>query len=290
MVQEVLARPSVVFARCVQPMNSAVGEIWVPFEGTVATSHRVAKYGGVSLADSALVQIVDALNQGRLPMIANHDWTRPVRTKELEAKLVILEDGERAVRLRGLAVRGDWDAAGLIGGMSFSCFEALGRAEGPHPESPPLSLSADAGWFDDEAIAAASSVMCVLAPAKGARLLQFAAIDIARVILEIGYDLVLLLGPGLATSAVWDGLKHLLARRNSRPDMADESTTRIELVTSLPTGDVTGIIDTSDPAIVSQALAAYSSAVLSAMAVAEPTRQLLVWRTGEAGSEWVRPS
>src|SRR5947207_6347644 len=104
-------------------MESTTDEAWIPFEAIVATSHRVEKYGGVALADSALTQIAEALNAGQLPMIGHHDWTKPIRTKDVEATLVRMDDGERAVRVTGLVVQADWEAVGEIRGMSFSSFE-----------------------------------------------------------------------------------------------------------------------------------------------------------------------
>jgi hypothetical protein len=257
-------------------MKPTMDEAWVPFKVIVATTHRVEKYGGVALADGALMQIVDALNGGELPMIGNHDWTRPIRTNDLDATLVTLEDGERAVRLTGLVHQGDLDAVGEIGGMSFSSFEPTGRADGPNRDAPALKLSADAGWFDDETVGEACSIMSELAPVEGARLLQFSAVEDARVILEMGYPFVMALGTGLATNAVWEGIKHLLARRQKRDGDSQTSRTRIELVTPMLTGEVIAIVDTTDAAIVSQALATYATAVAAATESGSKGRHVVV--------------
>jgi len=152
---------------------------WVALEVIVATTHRVEKYGGVQLAESALQQIVDALNAGTLPMIGHHDWTKPIRTRDLEASIVELTDGEKAVRLVGLVHQDDWEAAGQIGGMSFTTFDVFGIAEGPHaPGTEPVKLAADAGWFTDEDIGAACSLISQLAPTEAARILQFSVVDL----------------------------------------------------------------------------------------------------------------
>jgi hypothetical protein len=265
-------------------------DAWVPFEAIIATSHRVEKYGGVALSDSALTQMVDALNTGQVPMIGKHDWTKPIRTKDVEATLVTLDDDERAVRLTGLVDQRDWAAVGQIGGMSFSTTEPIGRADGPNPDAPPLTLSADAGWFDDETIGEACSIMSVLAPVNGARLLQFTAVDDARVVLEIGYNLLVTLGPGIATNAVWDGIKYLLLHRKDRPGDTAASHTRIELDTDLASGKVIGVIDTSDPAVASAALATFAEVVTRAAEVASRERHVIVWREGESGGTWVPPA
>jgi hypothetical protein len=130
--------------------------------------------------------------------------------------------------------------------------------------APALKLSADAGWFDDETIGEACSILSELPRVEGARLLQFTVVDDARVIVEMGYPFVVALGTGLVTNAVWDGIKYLLARRQKRDADSRTSRTRIEVVTPLPTGEVIAIVDTTDAAIVSQALTAYSTAVAAA--------------------------
>jgi hypothetical protein len=268
-------------------MESTIDESWIPFEAIVATSHRVEKYGGVAVPDELLMQFAEEINAGRIPMIGHHDWTKPIRTKDIEATLVTLDDGERGVRLTGLVDRADWAAVGQIGGMSFSATEPIGRADGPNPEAPALKLSADAGWFDDQTIGEACSIMSVLAPVDGARLLQFTAVDDARLVLEMGYNLVVTLGPGLATNALWDGIKYLLLHRKNRTGDAAISPTRIELQTDLASGEVIGIIDTSDPAVASEALATYAAAVTKAAEVASYGRQVVVWSEGESGGRWV---
>jgi hypothetical protein len=259
---------------------------WIPFEAIVTTSHRVEKYGGVALADEALQQIVDALNAGTLPMIGHHDWTQPIRTKDVEAALVTLDDGERGVRLTCLVDERDWNSIGPAYGMSFTTTEKIGRADGPHPEKDPLALSADAGWFDDETIAHAASIMSEVAPVDGGRLLQFSAIDTARVVLEIGYSTVVALGPGIATNAVWDGIKFLLTHRKRRQGF-DGLPSRIELSTDLAAGTVIGIIDTSEPEVAKYALNAYSKAVEAAARVQSGHKSVIVWRPDDAGGAWV---
>jgi hypothetical protein len=132
--------------------------------------------------------------------------------------------------------------------------------------------------------------MSELAPVEGARLLQFTAVDDARVIIEMGYPFVVGLGTGLATNAVWDGIKHILARRKKRDGDSRISRTRIELVTPLPTGKVIAIVDTTDAAIVSQALTAYSTAVAAAAESGAKGRQVVVWRRDGSSGRWVPPA
>lgn len=261
---------------------------WVALEAIVATTHRVEKYGGVQLAVSALQQIADVLNAGTLPMIGHHDWTKPIRTRELEASIVELADGEKAVRLVGLVHQDDWDTVGQIGGMSFTTFDTIGIAKGPHAAgTEQVKLAADAGWFTDEDIVDACSVISQLAPAEGARLLQFSAIDVARISLELGLTYVNTWGPSIAQNAIWDGLKYLMLRRLKRtPHGEAAAPTRIELVTPLPAGAVTAVIDTSDPDVAQKALAVYSDAVAHAAESAPQEKHIIVWRDQGDGGSW----
>jgi hypothetical protein len=265
-----------------------VEEAWVSFEAVVATTHTVSKYGGVALTDAALTKMADALNAGSIPMLAEHDWTQPMRAKEVVAEVVTLDDGERAVRIRGRVIEADWRGAGDLRGFSFSGFEELGRAEGPNPEAPSIFLAGDAAWFEDEVIGTACSMMCSLAPLDGSRLYQFAAADEARAVLELGYSLVLALGPGLATSAIWDGLKYLLLHRRQTPT-GDTDTTRIELRTILPNGEVIAVVHTTDPTTAAQALEAYSVAVREAVTAATGPRHVIVWKPSDDGGSWELP-
>lgn len=264
------------------------GHDWVEFEAIVATTHPVEKYGGVRLGDEVLVNIAEALNSGALPMIGQHDWTRPLRTRDVRASVVTMPDGERAVQMAGLVVRDDWEAHGPFGGMSFSASVPLARAEGPHPNRQPLWLSADGQFWDDTSIAEACMLMSSLGPVSGGTLVQFAALNDARVVLEIGYELVITLGPGLATSAIWDGIVFLLRRRRRlQGELA--SHTRVELVTPSLSGPVIGIIDTTSEDVAQAAIAAYSAAVEQALHVdAEGSRTVLVWHADEGG--WAPPN
>jgi hypothetical protein len=62
--------------------------------------------------------------------------TRPIRTRDMSAGRVTLDDGERAVRLVGLVSQADRDAAGPAGDMPVSMTQPLVRA-GEVPQSSP---------------------------------------------------------------------------------------------------------------------------------------------------------
>jgi hypothetical protein len=223
--------------------------------------------------------MAEALNSGSLPMIGHHDWTQPIRTRNVRAWVTDLEDGENALRLEAEVRGGDLAAAGEVGGMSFTTFAPLGEALGPHPDSAPVRLSADAAAFEELDIARACELISELAPAKARLLFQFNALEVSRIVIEVGYPLVASLGPNLAASAIWDGLKHLLSKRK-RPKQTGPAT-RIELCTPITEGnEVIGIIDTDNPEVARLALEKYSESVQVA-ADLERTRAVLRWLSHE---------
>ncbi len=247
---------------------------WREFEGTLATSHLVAKYGGVRLAPQALQQMADALNAGQIPMLAQHDPRRGLRVRRLSAAVVDLPDGEQAVRFACLVHPDD---VGLVEGMhamSFATSELIGSVQGPNPESGSIELRADAAVFSDEVIARACEQMCTVGQTHGFRLFQFAGPDEARIILDIAYSIVITLGPGLATSAIYDGLRYLFRHRSKS---SGDPLVQLELATSVRGGDVRAVIQTSDPEVAKAAMATYSDAVQAVASMPLEERPVLDW-------------
>lgn len=247
---------------------------WREFEGTIATSHVVAKYGGVRLAPQALQHMADALNAGEIPMLAQHDPRRRIRTRQLSATVVVLPDGEQAVRLACLVHPDDVGVMEGMRGMSFATSELIGGVEGPNPGWGTIELRADAAVFSDEVIARACEQMCTLGPTQGFRLLQFTGPDEAKIILDIAYNIIVILGPGLATSAIYDGLRYLLRNREKS---APDASVQLELATSVRGGDVKAVIQTSDPNVAKAALAAFSDAVQAVASMPPAERPVLDW-------------
>jgi hypothetical protein len=264
-------------------MTSAASEDdWTVFAALVATTHPVSKYGGFQLSEQNLEQMVAALSSGKLPMLGHHDWSKPVRTRNVLASVVTLEDGEKGVRLECEVQSQDLDAVGEIGGMSFTTFAPLGRVEGPHVGQPDLRLSADAAAFSEADIARASELMAEIAPVEARLLFQFNALETARFVLELGYIVVLTLGPNLAASAIWDGVRHLIIHRRHSPELGAK--TRIEMVTPLSDGrEVIGLIDTNDPETARLALRTYARSVEIAAGANEP-RVVIQWQAEH--QEW----
>ena len=211
-------------------------------------------------------------------MLVAHDPRRRVRTRELVAKVVELADGEQAVRISCLVHPDDVGELDGLPAMSFATSELLGGVEGPNPGAGKLEIRADAAAFDDQVIARACELMCTVGRTHGYRLFQFMGPDEARIILDIASAIAMSLGYGLATSAIYDGLKHLFRHRSTS---SRTTPVQLELTTSMPSGEVKAVIQTSDPEIARAALAAYSDAVSALASLPREERPVLEWDAGK---------
>jgi hypothetical protein len=169
----------------------------------------------------------DALNL--VPMQNQHDTMQRIDSRCLRAEVVDLPSGFKAIEAdfdvdseAWAAVQAGWEAAGVSGGMSFSCTESLRSV----PEAE-LELAADAYYFEDDDIIMAADIMSVAGSANAQRLYQFAAVPPPHIIIELTVALASI-PISVLGAAIYDGLKFLLLKRLHR-DEDPEGETQIDL-------------------------------------------------------------
>jgi len=120
----------------------------------VASTHPVAKYGGVRLSEGVLRQMEAAFNSGTVPMNFDHSSLAPLQVQNLVAEVVDLDDGELALDATFEIEEDAWSSvesefvkAGVPGGWSFTAGEPQIRP--PRGRKPLVVLSADAAVFSD---------------------------------------------------------------------------------------------------------------------------------------------
>jgi hypothetical protein len=69
----------------------------VKVSSIVATTDPVAKYPGLTLHRNVMQQLATALKNGQLPLLSNHDVTKPVTGRVLDAQVVELANGATGV-------------------------------------------------------------------------------------------------------------------------------------------------------------------------------------------------
>jgi hypothetical protein len=172
-------------------------------------------------------------------MLFNHDATRPLDVKILDAKVVALEDGEFALdaTLEAEAdawatVQAEWARAGVRGGMSFT---ATSPQAGPQSGgTAQIVLAADAAAWSDEDRAAAAALLDAVVPTQVDRLFQFSAVELATVYLVLGNVALGVLG-----NAAYDAIRRLFRGRTA--------STRLEIQRTDRNGaTVKAIVETDD--------------------------------------------
>lgn len=258
---------------------------WRAFEAIAITTHPIPAYGGFRAGIELLQQMADQFNSEPVPMHAQHNLTDPIRTRDVSASVREREDGYHELVLRGEVLAVDWDRVQHMSGMSVTVLVPL---EGDDP-SAEIRLAADAGWFADDDIAAASAIVETSASTSPARAYQFALVADPQVFVDVSLVTLEALGLNLAASALWDGLKHLLARRKV-PSGADPEQRTVINVSVTDLGGWAAAVETNDPQVAATALeklmdAALKAKALSARSGAVPSPV----RWDESTGEW-RPT
>lgn len=219
----------------------------------VASTHPVAKYGGVRLSEGALRQMAAAFNSGAVPMNFDHSSLAPLQTQNLVAKIVELDDGEQALDATfeieeeaWRTVEGEFDRAGVPGGWSFTAAEPQIRPS--EDQKPLVVISADAAAFTDADRTVVWEAISETVPVQVNRLFQFSAVtEVVRVIVEIWPEVAVALGVNLSSSVIYDGLKRLFSKGRKQ--------TTIEIRRNYADGTETNaIVTTDDPEVARLAL------------------------------------
>jgi hypothetical protein len=236
---------------------------WISIEGILTTNDAIKAYDGiVRLSDAALYDIVERVNSGRIPFSGHHDTTRRIRSRNVRAWVDVADHERLLARFSADVVRFDWEQLGEVRGMSYSAFAPLDGEQLAEKSDMLLSFGADASWFSDEAISLAAE--SIQLPSNGlnqpvvtgTRLFQFSIVVDPRIIVETSILLWQALGPNLVASALWDGLKLLLARRRIRHDAPVSTKTSIEIHLTTPQGGhLSALIRTDDTTVAKQAVA-----------------------------------
>jgi len=217
---------------------------FVTVKARVASTHRVAKYGGIRLSEGALRQMEAAFNSGAVPMTFDHSSLDLLPARNLVAEVVDLDDGEQALDATFEieeeawgSVEDEFDRAGVLGGWSYTAGEPQIRPS--QNERPIVVISADAAAFTDADRVAAWEAISESVPAQVNRLFQFsAAAEVARVIVQIWPEVAAALGLNLSSSVIYDGLKRLFSK--------DRRQTTIEIRRNYADGTQTNAIVTTD--------------------------------------------
>ncbi|MFC0503553.1 hypothetical protein [Micromonospora costi] len=245
---------------------------WVDFSGFVATTDPLDAYGGISVPEQSLRNLMERLNSGSQSMTGHHDGLLPVRTRSVKAELRPTPRGGVGLWVEGEADEAEWTALGEVGGFSVGGRMDLAEEHWPAQPKAALRVSADLGWFPPEDLVAALRLMSRDFGVRGSHLLQLSALPPARIILEVALPVVAALGPNLAASALWDGLKLLLLRFQAKKGALARQEPDVPIPPPVFEFDVVGADDfrataqlrTEDPEVLKLALGTMNAAIEAA--------------------------
>ena len=207
-------------------------------QGFVATDDVVPVFGGVQLTEQALREMAEALSDGTVPMLANHDPRRPIEAKVLVAEVRSTERGTRGVWMEVEVPTGAMDGMrGFSFGASVTAF-SVGPAG-----APSVGLFADPSRNTEaEVEEAANALAAAGVRVEGGAYLQFALAPEAVVLLTIGLEVLVSLG----AAAIWDGIKKLVRR---------DEPNELRFQVDRPDGEkVTALVRTTDPDVAKAAI------------------------------------
>jgi hypothetical protein len=253
----------------------------IEVEATVAGTRPMTAYGGIRLDHNVLEQLASALRAGRLPMILQHDPTRPVAAKILNVG--IADDGDGYERLWMKfeieeavweAIQDEWRRAGAGGGFSWSGSLPLTfiptTGDGPRPT---VAIAADAHFWTDAEIIDAGRKLSGQANVEVAQRVAFAHAPDPVVVVTL-YELA---KAGVA-AVLWDSLKSFFRRAPAQGRSVDE--TIFEFRASEGGRSVIGRVTTRDEEVLHHAIDALAELAAGACPVA-------TWNAG--ADRWEAP-
>lgn len=182
----------------------------------LATTHRVSAYGGIQLPKYLLEEIAEAVASGAVPMHFGHDISRPLKVARVMTGIENLEDGHFAAWAEFDVDEEAWSAymeevtaAEAPGGMSIAFTSPLeGR---PSANNLQIVVAADRHHFGDVEIDAAVEILDRLGVGvAGEVLYQLSVEPIAKVVIDVVWPAVMMLGPNLVASAIYDTARSFL--------------------------------------------------------------------------------
>lgn len=221
------------------------------------TSEPIEAYGGVAFPSALLRSFAERMDGGRLPFHLDHDLTKPIRVRDVEIFAHDRDDGITELRFRAVMHVEDLHFIDSRPGMSATVMTPLARDEhSPGKPGAPLQLSADHAWFTDEALIDAEARLVQ----RGAqfdsllvqRAYQFAMVPDPQIYIDVAASVLISVG----ASAIWDGIKVLIARRRTPPGADSSIPTTVNIEIADGSRSLRTVVTTADVEVAQRAIEA----------------------------------
>lgn len=232
----------------------------VEVKAILAGTQPMDAYGGTQLDRTVLEQMVEALRAGRLPLILQHDPTRPIAMRLIDTGIEKDGDGFEQVWIRFEVEKATWDSvqdewaragASASGGFSWSGSVPLTLIpEEPDATKPTVALAADAHFWTEDQILDAARRLSSHANVEVGQRFAFAHIPDPVVVATL-YEMAKAVG----AAGIWDALKTFL-RRAPTADPLSSQETIFEFRVSEGGRETVGRVTTDDPDVLRHAIEA----------------------------------
>lgn len=263
----------------------------------MASNHELAVYGGIQHPDKLLEHLAEAIRKNQLPMVINHDHARTLDAHCLNAEVVTLDDGHRAVDAEFDVDKVAWDAfqdelrvKGIKGGMSFTygiTFAEFAPRRRRHGQGK-FQIVADASYFTKADLEEVGEELAKTGTVRLGLLYQFALGPTCRIIVEYAQttggiqSAIETMGLGVASNGIYQVIAALLCKLKTK-DKAPDSPPQIEIHTKTsPDGSTERrfLLRTDSEEVLKHALDQFTEGL-------ERPEQILVWNETERG--WSSP-
>ncbi|MGN8552105.1 UNVERIFIED_CONTAM: hypothetical protein OHV15_05935 [Microbacterium sp. SLM126] len=231
-------------------------EVWKPVSGIMMTTERIGAYGGFKLDRMDLEHAAASIKANGLPMHLEHDLSKPLRIRDIDALVETRADGIDVLRFTAEIHPDDAHWAEALGKVSFTMMRPLDRPDEEYvePNAPIVSLSADHAWFSDEAILAAESSLRSAGIDRqlilSERAFQFGLVPDPQIFLSVAMDLI----TGVGSSAIWESIVGLFRSRLTPPDGDAAKETVINVTVTDGDTSFTARVETNSDAVALRAL------------------------------------
>ena len=159
----------------------------------ITTNHPIPAHGGLRLPDHILEALAEAAGKDQIPMVINHDRSKPLNSRCIRVAVVDLPDGFKAVEGEFEVDADAWAsyeeglrATGAPGGMSFTFADMFLEVTAKvSEESVSFELAGDVGYFDDATLAEGARQLASAGTVRVGRLYQFSYEPACRIIIQI---------------------------------------------------------------------------------------------------------
>lgn len=220
---------------------------WRPVHGVLMTSEPIEAYGGIAFPPTLLRSFAEKLDGGPFPFHLDHDLTKPIRIRNIEAFVQDRSDGISELRFRAEMHVDDTPFIDSRPAMSATVMSPLARdAHFPRQLDATFQLSADHAWFGDEALIRAEKRLINRGvPAHSLlvqRAYQFAVAPDPQIYIDVALTILLSVG----ASALWDGIKLLFERRRTPPGGSPTTPTTVNIEITDGSRVLRAVVETDD--------------------------------------------